>query len=120
LEDLLIAIRLAAFTQRAKRQLINYCKFYYFDTGVYRTLRPTGTLHSSAEIDGPAPETLILQELQTVNDYLSLGYEIFFCRTKHRLEVDFVLYGARGLITVEIKRSATVSSADLRGLKAFR
>jgi predicted AAA+ superfamily ATPase len=120
LEDLLIATRLPPFTRRAKRQLINHRKFYYFDTGVYRTLRPTGPLDSPAEIDGPALETLVLQELRALNDYLSLGYEIFFWRTKHGLEVDFVLYGSRGLIAIEIKRSATVNSADLRGLKAFR
>ena len=120
LEDLLIATRLPPFTRRAKRQLINHRKFYYFDTGVYRTLRPTGPLDSPAEIDGPALETLVLQELRALNDYLSLGYEIFFWRTKHGLEVDFVLYGSRGLIAIAIKRSATVNSADLRGLKAFR
>lgn len=120
LEDLLIAVRLPVFARRAKRQLINHRKFYYFDTGVYRTLRPTGPLDAPAEIDGPALETLVLQELRAINDYQALGYEIFFWRTPHGLEVDFVLYGPRGLIALEIKRSGSVHAKDLRGLKTFR
>ena len=120
LEDLLIAVRLPVFARRAKRQLINHRKFYYFDTGVYRTLRPTGPLDAPAEIDGPALETLVLQELRAINDYQALGYEIFFWRTPHGLEVDFVLYGPRGLLAFEIKRSGSVHAKDLRGLKTFR
>lgn len=119
-EDLLIGVRLSVFSKRAKRQLITHSKFYYFDTGVYRTIRPTGPLDSPAEIDGPALETLVLQELRAINDYRALGYEIQFWRTKHGLEVDFVLYGPRGLIAIEIKRAATVHSGDLRALREFK
>lgn len=43
-----------------------------------------------------------------------------FGRTKHGLEIDFVLYGPRGLLALEVKRATTVNSADLRALKEFR
>ncbi len=120
LEDLLLAVRLPVFTRRAKRQLINHCKFYYFDVGVFRAIRPTGPLDSAAEMAGPALETLVLQELRAVNDYHALGYDIHFWRTKHGLEVDFILYGPRGLLALEVKRSTAAHPADLRALKEFR
>ena len=120
LEDLLIALRLPVFNRRAKRKLITHNKFYYFDTGVFRSLRPTGPLDSEAEIDGPAIETLFLQEMRALNDYLEMGYQIFYWRSTAGLEVDFVLYGSKGLLAFEIKRKANITSSDLRGLKAFQ
>ena len=42
LEDLLLAVTITPFTKRAKRKLALHPKFFYFDTGVYRTLRPGG------------------------------------------------------------------------------
>jgi len=120
LDDLLIGIRLPVFTRRAKRRLIRQQKFYYFDAGVFRAIRPTGPLDSDAELDGPAMETLVLQDLRAVNDYLECDYQLYFWRTKNGLEVDFVLYGPKGLIAIEVKRSAHVHPKSLRGLKEFR
>ncbi|MEC8259603.1 MAG: AAA family ATPase [SAR324 cluster bacterium] len=47
LEDLLLCFRIPVFSKLAKRQLIAHEKFYYFDVGVYRALRPAGTLNQS-------------------------------------------------------------------------
>jgi len=120
LEDLLIAVRLPVFSRRAKRKLIRHQKFFYFDAGVFRAIRPVGPLDSDAELDGPAMETLVLQELRAVNDYLQCGYHLYFWRTKSGLEVDFILYGPQGLIAIEVKRSAHVSPKSLHGLKEFK
>ncbi len=119
LEDLLLAVRIPVFRRRAKRKLSSHPKFYLFDAGVFRTLRPSGPLDSPAEIDGAALETLVLQQLRALNDYLELGYAIHYWRTRSGLEVDFVLYGERGLRAFEVKRTATVRPADLRGLREF-
>lgn len=35
------------------------------------------------------------------------------------LEVDFVLYGPKGLLAFEIKRKSSVFKKDLKGLRAF-
>jgi len=120
LEDLLIAVSLPVFARHAKRKLISQRKFYFFDAGVFRAIRPTGPLDSEAEIDGPALETLVLQELRAINDYLALDYEISYWRTRNGLEVDFVLYGPRGLIAIEIKRSRNPGPKDTRALREFR
>ena len=119
LEDLLIGIRVPAFHRRAKRRLTSHPKFYFFDVGVYRTLRPRGPLDSPEEIDGPALETLLMQELRAHIAYADLGYELYYWRTQEGLEVDFVLYGERGLHAFEVKRAARLRSGDYDGLRAF-
>ncbi len=120
LEDLLIGVHLPVFARKAKRKLIRHQKFYYFDTGVFRAIRPTGPLDSDAELDGPGMETLVFQELRAMNDYLKSNYQLYFWRTKNGLEVDFILYGPKGLIAIEVKRSPHVHSKNLRGLKEFK
>ena len=120
LEDLLIAVRLPVFARKAKRKLTSQKKFYFFDAGVFRAIRPVGPLDSDAEIDGPALETLVFQELRAVNDYHDYGYQISFWRTRNGLEVNFVLYGPRGLLAIEIKRSTQIQPKDTRALREFK
>ena len=120
LEDLLIAVRLPVFSRKAKRKLISQKKFYFFDAGVFRAIRPVGPLDSDAEIDGPALETLVLQELRALNDYLECDYRIYFWRTRTNLEIDFILYGPRGLLAIEIKRSTQIQPKDTRALREFK
>lgn len=117
--DLLLSHRLPVFSKRAKRRLVAHSKFYYFDVGVYRVLRPKGPLDIIEEIDGAALETLFLQHLIAINDYYRLGYEFYFWRTSNKVEVDFIAYGEKGLLAFEIKRKRVVSSKDLLGLKTF-
>ena len=119
LDDLLLGKQILPFTYRAKRNMIAHGKFYFFDTGVFRIIRPKGLLDSPEEIDGSALETLFLQSLQAVNDYFNLGYKIYFWRTQSGNEVDFVLYGPKGLCAFEIKRSQKITSNSLKGLKSF-
>lgn len=119
LEDLLIGTRIQAFSHRAKRKIVAHQKFYFFDTGVYRTIRPTGPLDAPSEIDGAALETLFLQSIQAINDYGNLGYSIYFWRTHTGQEVDFILYGPKGFHAFEIKRSKTITAQSLKGLKNF-
>ena len=120
LEDLLIGYRIPVFTKRAKRRMVSHSKFYFFDTGLYRTIRPVGPLDMPEEVGGQALETLFLQELKALNAYLGLGYDIFYWRTSNNAEVDFVLYGPKGIKSFEIKRAGKVSGGMLNGLKAFR
>lgn len=119
LEDLLLAYKVPIFTKRAKRRLVAHPKFYFFDVGIYRTLRPMGPLDAPEEVEGISFESLLFQELKAINDYYGLGYKIYYWRTSNNLEVDFVLYGERGLKAFEIKRRGRVPSSELRGLKAF-
>lgn len=120
LEDLLIGVRVPAFQRRAKRRLTAHPKFYLFDAGVYRSIRPRGPLDSPSEIDGPAFETLLMQELRAHIAYRDLDYQLHYWRTHAGIEVDFVLYGDRGLLAFEAKRGAKLRREDYEGLRAFR
>jgi predicted AAA+ superfamily ATPase len=119
LEDLLIGVRIASFQKRAKRRVTAHPKFFFFDCGVYRAIRPRGPLDSPEEIEGPALETLLLQELRAHVAYGDLDYQIHYFRTAAGTEVDFVLYGERGLHAFEVKRAARLRGEDYAGLRAF-
>lgn len=119
LDDLLLAVRIPAFTRRARRDLAQHAKFYFFDCGVYRAIRPRGPLDSEAEIDGAALETLVLQELRAANDAARLGYQLHHWRTRDGKEVDFVLYGERGLHAIEVKRGDRLRDGDLDAIRLF-
>ena len=64
-------------------------------------------------------ETLLYQSLRAENDNHNLGFDIFFWRTSDGREVDFVLYGERGLHAFEIRRSSRFREADLAALRLF-
>jgi predicted AAA+ superfamily ATPase len=53
-------------------------------------------------------------------DYHDFDYQLHCWRTATDLEVDFVLYGERGLLAFEVKRTSRVGVQDLRALAAFR
>jgi len=119
LEDLLLAQRIPVFAKRAKRQVLTHPKFFFFDVGVFRHIRPKGILDTGEEIDGAALETLIWQEITAINEYFDARYQISFWRTRDKLEVDLVLYGPLGFYAIEIKRADRIRPGDLNGLKAF-
>lgn len=119
LEDLLIATRMPVFSKKAKRRLVTHSKFFFFDAGIYRTLRPKGPLDTPEDIDGAALETLIFQEVRAINHYYQYEYKEYFWRTANGQEVDFILYGPRGIIAIEVKRSARVTDSDFKGLLMF-
>jgi predicted AAA+ superfamily ATPase len=119
LEDLMIGYRVPIFSKKAKRRLAVHPKFYFFDVGVYRTLRPMGPLDAPEEVNGIALETLFLQELIALSSALDFGYRIFYWRTSNGKEVDFILYGPKGLLAFEIKRTSRITSAMFGGLKSF-
>lgn len=119
LEDILLATRLNVFSKRAQRALVSHPKFYLFDTGVFRALRPKGPLDNPHEIDGAALEGLVFQHLKAWNDYQNNPFEIFFWRSRGGVEVDFILYGEEGIFAFEVKNTEKIRSNDLRSLREF-
>lgn len=120
LEDLLLAVRLPVFQKRAQRAVTQHPKFFFFDTGVFRALRPRGPLDPVAEMEGPALETLLLQHLHAYLAQENSRNSLFYWRTKNGMEVDLVLYGEKRFIAFEVKRSHRVERSDLKGLLTFR
>jgi predicted AAA+ superfamily ATPase len=120
LEDLLISIQLPCFTKRAQRELTQHPKFYYFDAGVFRQLRPKGPLDIPQEISGAAFETLFLQNLRAIIDYYQLDLKIYYWRTVTGIEVDFIVYGENGLFAFELKSKRFIDRKDFSGLHIFK
>jgi len=119
LEDMLITRSLPVFAKRAKRNLVGHDKYYFFDAGVFRALRPKGPLDRPSEIDGACLEGLVFQHLTAWNDYGGGENQLFFWRTKAGVEVDFIVYGPNAFHAIEIKNAAKVTRHDAAGLEAF-
>jgi uncharacterized protein len=119
LEDLLLAFQIPVFTRKAKREVVQHSKFFLFDTGVFRALRPTGPLDRASEIEGAALEGLVAQHLQAWIDYTVQPHKLYFWRTRTGVEVDFVIYGALGLWAIEVKNALRIHPADLKPLQSF-
>lgn len=120
LEDILLGYRIPVFTRKAKRRLIAHPKFYFFDAGVFQTLRPKGPLDRPFDIAGAALEGLVAQHIMAWRSYSEEKYDVFFWRTPKGVEVDFVLYGKDGIYAIEVKNSRRIRDDDLWPLKAFR
>jgi len=120
LEDLLLAFRLPIFTKRAKRKLSSHPKFFYFDAGVFRSMRPAGPLDAPQEIDGAALEGLVAQHLRAWCSYGGDVNRLFFWRTKSGNEVDFVVYGEDTFYAIEVKNADRIHPKSVKGLLAFK
>lgn len=119
LEDLLLAFRLPVFTRRAKRETIAHPKLYFFDAGIFRSLRPKGPLDRPEEIEGAALEGLVAQHLRAFLAYRDGGDQLSYWQTRGGVEVDFVLYGEDLFQAIEVKNTSRIRPQDLRGLRAF-
>jgi predicted AAA+ superfamily ATPase len=120
LEDLMLCYRIPVFNKRAKRILISHNKFYFFDSGVFQSIRPKGVLDSVSEISGKSAEGLILQHLIAWNDYSGNKNKIYFWRTKSGVELDFIVYGETEFWAIEVKNSNKIDTRELKGLNSFK
>jgi predicted AAA+ superfamily ATPase len=119
IEDLLLGFRVPVFTRRAKRQTAVHPKFYFFDAGVFRTLRPKGPVDVREGFEGAALEGLVAQHLRAWIAYGNRDAKIYYWRTRSGGEVDFVIYGEAGFWAIEVKNTTRVRPEDLGGLKSF-
>lgn len=120
LEDLMLAYRVPVFDKRAKRAVTVHPKFYYFDAGVFHSLRPGGPLDEPETIAGSALEGLVGQHLIAWNDYQGGKNKLYFWRTPSGTEVDFVIYGRDVFWAIEVKNTNKIHDRDLSGLRTFQ
>ncbi len=120
LEDLLLAFRVPVFSRRARRSVVAHPKFYFVDPGVFASLRPHGPLDAEGERLGSALEGLVATHLRAWIAYSASDAQISYWRTPAGLEVDFIVYGSRGLRAIEVKSGERVHPSDVAGLRAFR
>jgi len=119
LEDLLLGFRIPVFSKRARRRLVQHPKFYYMDAGVFRSVRPKGPLDIPEEIGGASLEGLVAQHLRAWIAYSKNDGQLFFWRTKAGVEVDFVVYGEKTFLALEVKGAKSVTAKDTKSLASF-
>lgn len=119
LQDMLLGYAIPSFKERPDRKTFLQDKFYFTDIGIYRILRPTGSLDNPGEIEGAALEGLIAQHLRAWCDYSNYGAKLYYWRTYSGQEVDFIIYGPKIFVAIEVKNSTSIKNQDLSGLKSF-
>ncbi len=124
LVDTLIAIRLDPWNRSIREQIRRQPKFYFFDNGILNTLRGEINidLKPASYRYGNLFETLVINEVFRLNDYLEKRRKFFHWRTENNFEVDLIIDQGFSSppIALEIKSSSEVALDDLSGLVEFK
>lgn len=105
------------------KRLLKTPKMHLSDVGLLCALtniRQT-TLHEQPMLIGPLLETFVISELIKQSSWLDESPKFYHYRDKDSVEVDCILETAEGMcIAIEVKATATVHSADFKGLRRFK
>ena len=115
LKDTLLVRELPAWRRSVRRKPLASSKYYFFDVGVVSALQGRLLRRATPEF-GAGFETWLMHELSAWSDYRS-GEALHFWRSTSGFEVDFIIGDHTA---VEVKAGATVSSTDLKSLRALR
>ncbi|MBL0058826.1 MAG: ATP-binding protein [Elusimicrobia bacterium] len=117
LVDTLIGSWVPGWQPRLKVREKQNPKFYFFDSGVVRTI--LGTVRDPMESfeRGLLFETFVYNELRAAAHYLDVGGEIFYYRTPAGVEVDLIWSRGRKAIGIEIKSATEWRSEYGKGLR---
>lgn len=113
--DTLIAFEVPAWKRSKKRKPLETSKFYFFDTGIVRSILNLPPVKEKSKDFGDYFESFVAHELKSYIDYCAPGTALNYWRTTNNYEVDFIL---NDKIAIEIKAKNQVSNKDLDGLRA--
>jgi predicted AAA+ superfamily ATPase len=116
LEDTMIGFFLEPFHNSFRKRLVEKPKFYFFDTGVVRSLsrRLSVPLVPKTTAYGDAFEHFILVEMIRLGSYFQPDYRFSFLRTMSDVEIDLVVERpGKLLLCIEVKSSDTVNEKDI-------
>lgn len=119
LEDTLIGFFLEPFHISQRKRLHLKPKFYFFDTGVCRSLSHmlTVPLTKSTSVYGHAFEHFIILECIRLAQYYYPEYRFSYLKTKDDVEIDLIVERpGKKLLCIEIKSTDKIS---VEKLKAF-
>ena len=119
LEDTLVGFRVPAWSGSDRVQLVSHPKLFLFDVGVRNALLRRPLDRPLADEVGILLEHLVAYELYRRRGHLWPEAELYYYRTKHGLEVDFVLEVGRERWAIEVKSGRDVRPRALRSLAAF-
>ena len=120
LEDTLVVERVDPFMRNARKRILATPRYYFFDIGVRNALARVPLNRELLHTDkGKLFEHAVILEIIRRIRSLKLDYRVHFWRTQGGAEVDCVIDKGDTVIPIEVKSSARVSLADLRGLRSF-
>lgn len=122
LEDTLLGYFLPAYHHSIRKRQRAAPKFYFFDTGVVRSLsRSLGIpLQNGTYAFGRFFEHFIITEIKRLSSYAENGFSLSYLRTKDDAEIDLIVERpGMPLAIVEIKSSANVTERDIAPLSRF-
>lgn len=123
LERVFLLERLPPWHSNRLSRIVKTPKLHLGDTGLACALLELDgdALRADRTALGHLLETFVYQELRRQAGAAAEPHEFFHFRDKDAAEVDIVIErGARQLGGVEVKASATVTSADFRGLRKLQ
>ncbi|MBX2946311.1 MAG: ATP-binding protein [Cyclobacteriaceae bacterium] len=119
LEDTLLGFTLPQFHESIRKRQRSNPKFYFFDTGIQRTLLDelNTTLNPRTSQYGNVFEQFIINEINRLQSYYRKDYRLSYLLTGAGVEIDLIIERP-GLkrAAVEIKSTTTITQSDLRGL----
>lgn len=116
LEDTLIGFFLEPFHSSFRKRLSQKPKFYFFDTGIARSLSKqlSSELIPKTSAFGEAFEYLVILEAMKLISYFCPEYKASYIRTKDDVEIDLVVERPnKPLLCIGIKSNSNVSEQDL-------
>jgi len=121
LEETYMGFRLPAFHESVRKAQRLHPKFYWFDTGVRRTLNDTVEFPPAPGTSyfGELFEEFVINEIFRMNSYTEKNYSLSYLATQNsKTEVDLILDKARGRVRigVEIKSSTSVDEGEVLSL----
>jgi predicted AAA+ superfamily ATPase len=116
LEDTMIGFFLEPFQNSFRKRLVEKPKFYFFDTGIVRSLsrRLSVPLTPQTSAYGDAFEHFIILEFIRLASYYQPDYRFSFIRTASDVEVNLVVERpGKPLLCIEIKSSNTINESSV-------
>ncbi|MGA1867863.1 MAG: DUF4143 domain-containing protein [bacterium] len=71
-------------------------------------------------MEGGALEGLVAQHLRAWSAYQGNRNKLYYWRTYHKVEVDFIVYDTDGFWAIEVKNTKKVRPQDLHSLTTFQ
>ena len=122
LEDTLVGFLLPAYHRSVRKQQRANPKFYFFDTGVKRSLDRTLQVPLNVETYeyGKAFEHFVITQIAHLSRYRYPDWRLSYLRTAAGAEIDLVIdRPGQPEVLIEIKSSRRVDDRDVRSLARF-
>ena len=127
LERLFLLRQIPPWSNNAISRLTKTPKLHFLDTGLLAALRSTTADRLKKDTSpervswGPLLENFVVSEVLKLITWSDKRLRVSHFRSKNQDEVDLVIEDPQGrVVGIEVKASATVRSADLRGLRQLQ